>query len=294
VAKTRPPLRFTDNRGRVSIEAIGLPRAPLLDLYHRILTMRWRSFFAFATLYYVGIHAVFAALYQLDPVAIAGGDGSFESAYFFSVQTMMTIGYGTMSPATLYGHILVTAEAFFGLLTTAVLTGLVFAKFARPTANVLFSDKLCVHRQDGTPTLVFRMANARGNRMVEASLGVSVARTIVTQEGETFRRIIDLPLVRDHQPMFFVGWTALHRIDEKSPLFGVSPEQLAAEDAEFLAILTGLDEDIGATLHARKAWGHDEIRWGERFVDVVYGSTSEGGVRVFDYARFHDTLPAPL
>jgi inward rectifier potassium channel len=294
VAKTRPPIRFTDNRGRTSIEAIGLPSAPMLDLYHRILTMRWRSFFALATLYYVGIHAIFAGLYQLQTGAISGGDGSFEAAYFFSVQTMMTIGYGTMSPATLYGHILVAAEAFFGMLTTAVLTGLVFAKFARPTANVLFSDKLCVQRQDGVPTLVLRMANARGNRMVEASLGVSVARTIVTAEGETFRRIIDLPLVRAHQPMFFVGWTAMHRIDEASPLFGVTPEQLAAEDAEILAVLTGLDEDIGATLHARKAWGHDEIRWGERFVDVVYGSRTEGGVRIFDYAKFHETTPAPL
>jgi len=242
----------------------------------------------------VGIHAIFAGLYQLQPGAISGGDGSFEAAYFFSVQTMMTIGYGTMSPATLYGHVLVAAEAFFGMLTTAVLTGLVFAKFARPTANVLFSDKLCVQRQDGVPTLVLRMANARGNRMVEASLGASVARTTVTAEGETFRRIIDLPLVRAHQPMFFVGWTAMHRIDEASPLFGVTREQLAAEDAEILAVLTGLDEDIGATLHARKAWGHDEIRWGKRFVDVVYGSRTEGVVRIFDYARFHETTPAPL
>jgi inward rectifier potassium channel len=294
VAKTRPPLRFTDNRGRVSIEAIGLPSAPLRDLYHGILTMRWRNFFAFATLYYVSIHAVFAALYQVQPGAIAGGDGSFEAAYFFSVQTMMTIGYGTMSPGTLYGHVLVAAEAFFGMLTTAVLTGLVFAKFARPTANVIFSDKVCVHRQDGVPTLVLRMANARGNRMVEASLGVSLARTVVTSEGETFRRIIDLPLVRANQPMFFLGWTAMHRLDEKSPLFGLTPERLAAEDAEILAVLTGLDEDTGASLHARKAWGYDEIRWGERFVDVLYGSREERGVRVFDYAKFHDTIPSPL
>jgi inward rectifier potassium channel len=294
VASRRPSLRFTDNRGRSTIAAVGLPSAPLRDLYHRILTMRWRTFFGLATLYYVSIHAVFAVLYMVDPTAIAGSDGSFWSSYFFSVQTMMTIGYGVMSPATFYGHVLVAAEAYFGMLTTAVLTGLVFAKFAKPTANVLFTDKVCVYRYEDVPTLVFRMANARGNRMVEASLGVSLARTVVTKEGETFRRVLDLRLVREHQPMFFAGWTAMHKIDESSPLFGVTKEQLEAENAEILAVLTGLDEDIGATLHARKAWGFEEIRWGERFVDIVAATTEEEGVRVFDYSRFHQTQPATL
>lgn len=273
---------------------MGLPSAPLRDLYHRILTMRWRTFFLIATVYYFTIHAVFAVLYMLDPGAITASDGTFWNAYFFSVQTMMTIGYGVMSPASFYGHVLVSIEAYFGTLTTAVLTGLVFAKFARPTANVLFTDKMCVYRYDDVPTLVFRMANARGNRMVEATLGVSLARTVVTKEGETFRRVIDLKLVRDHQPMFFVGWTAMHKIDEHSPLFGLTKEELEQQNAEILAVLTGLDEDIGATLHARKAWGFEEIAWGERFVDIVAATTEEAGVRVFDYGRFHHRQPAPL
>ncbi len=287
-------VRFTDNRGKANIVAIGLPSAPLLDFYHRILTARWRTFFLFATVYYVTIHAAFAGLYLLDPHSITGPAPSFLDAYFFSVQTMMTIGYGVMSPGSLWGHILVTAEAYFGMLTTALLTGLVFAKFARPTANVLFSNVCCIYQNEGVPTLVFRMANARGNRLVEANLAVNLARTVVTQEGETFRRLTDLKLVRHHTAMFFVGWTAMHRIDESSPLYGATEESLTKEGAEILAVLTGLDEDIGATLHARRAWGPDEIRWGERFVDIVAATKEHEGARVFDYAKFHDTQPWAL
>lgn len=290
----RPSItRFTDNRGQATIQAIGLPSAPLRDFYHRILTTRWRTFFLLSTIYYVTIHAIFAALYLIDPESIHGAEpASFGDAYFFSVQTMMTIGYGVMAPGSLWGHVLVTAEAYFGMLTTALLTGLVFAKFARPTANVLFSDVCCIYVNEGVPTLVFRMANARGNRLVEANLAVSLARTVRTQEGETFRRVLDLKLVRDHNPMFFVGWTAMHRIDESSPLFGSTQDSLAQEGAEVLAVLTGLDEDIGATLHARRAWGPGEIRWGQRFVDIVANTKIENGLRVFDYRRFHLTQPA--
>lgn len=288
----RLQFRFTDNRGRPTIGAIGLPRAPLRDLYHRVLTTKWRWFFLLATLWYFLVNALFAGLYLLEPGSIVGAqEGSFSDAYFFSVQTLMTIGYGVMSPGSTYANVLVTIEAYFGMLTAAILTGLVFAKFSRPVANVLISNVCCIYPYDGVPTLVFRMANARGNRMVEATLGVSLARTVLTKEGEQFRRVLELPLVRNHNPMFFVGWTAMHRLDEKSPLFGMTKEQLEAESAEILAVLTGLDEDIGATLHARKAWGPEDLRWDHRFVDIVAATTDEDGVRVFDYTRFHDTYP---
>jgi inward rectifier potassium channel len=285
-------VRFTDNRGRPTIEAIGLPRAVLRDLYHRVLTAKWRWFFLVATLYYLSVHAIFALLYLLQPGSIVNAaPGSFWDAYFFSVQTWMTIGYGVMSPGSFWGHWLVTIEAFLGMLTTAVITGLVFAKFARPTANILFSDVCCVSNVDGVPTLSFRMANARGNRLVEAALTVNVARTVRTAEGESFRRVIDLKLVRSHNPMFFVGWTALHRIDEASPLLGHDVASLKKDATEILVVLTGLDEDIAATVHARKAYGPDDIRWGHRFADIVTSSTERDGVRVFDYRKFHDTLP---
>ncbi len=288
----RLQVRYTDNRGRSNIGAVGLPRARLRDLYHSVLTTKWRWFFLLATVWYASVNAIFAGLYLLEPGSIVGArEGSFLDAYFFSVQTLMTIGYGVMSPGSTYANVLVTLEAYFGMLTAAILTGLVFAKFSRPLANVLISDVCCICPYDGVPTLMFRMANARGNRMVEASLGVSLGRMVTTKEGERFRRVFDLQLVRSHNPMFFVGWTAMHPIDRESPLFGLTRAQLEADNAEILAVLTGIAEDIGATVHARKAWGPEDIRWGERFVDIVSATTDAEGIRVFDYSRFHETQP---
>lgn len=286
------PVRFLDNRGRPVLVGLNLPRATWRDLYQRMLSASWPVFFAWATVYYALVHVVFASLYVLEPGSISNApSGGFLDAYFFSVQTMMTIGYGGMAPATLWANVLVTIEAFFGMITTAILTGLVFARFARPTANVLFSNVLCVGPHDGHPSLLMRCANARGNRIVEASLSVTLATTTKTKEGETFRRIRDVTLVRPKNSMFFVSWTAMHRIDETSPLFGETAESLAQKNAELLFVLTGIDEDLGATVHARRAYGADEIRFGARFVDILSQVPGTDGMRVIDYARFHETQP---
>lgn len=294
MAPRRPrPVRFLDNRGRPALLGLNLPRATWRDLYQRMLSASWPVFFGWATAYYLLVHVVFAALYSLEEGSIANAPhGDFFDAYFFSVQTMMTIGYGAMGPATVWANVLVTVEAYWGMLTTAILTGLVFARFARPTANVLFSDVVCVSKHDGHPTLLMRCANARGNRIVEASLSVTLATTVKTKEGETFRRIRDVALVRPKNSMFFVSWTAMHRIDEHSPLHGETAESLAEKNAELLFVLTGIDEDLGATVHARRAYGAEEMRFGQRFVDVLSTVAGSEGLRVIDYARFHETQPA--
>lgn len=287
------PIRFLDNSGRPVLVGLNLPRATWRDLYQRMLSASWPVFFAWTTAYYALIHVVFAALYVAQPGSITNApNGDFVDAYFFSVQTMMTIGYGAMAPATLWANVLVTIEAFFGMITTALMTGLVFARFARPTANVLFSDVLCVSTHDGHPTLLMRCANARGNRIVEASLSVTLATSIKTKEGETFRRVKDVALVRPKNSMFFVSWTAMHRIDETSPLFGETAESLAEKGAELLFVLTGIDEDLGATVHARRAYGAHQMRFGERFVDIITQTPGPDGLRVIDYGRFHETQPA--
>lgn len=287
--------RYLDNRGQPTVEVTGLPAAPLADLFHRLLTMRWGAFLALAFAAYMVINALFACLYLLDPGGVENATpGSFLEAYFFSVESMMTIGYGRMVPVSTFSHVLVTIESFVGLLTTALLTGLIFAKFAAPTANVLFSNVVCIARHEGAPTVLFRLANARGNRLIQASLSVTLAKTIKTKEGETFRKVFDVPLVRSTNPLFWIGWTAMHRIDESSPFFGETKESLMANGAEMIVVLSGVDEHSSATVHTRRSYSPDEMRWGQRFVDLLSGNVRDGRLRAVDYSRFHDTQPADL
>jgi inward rectifier potassium channel len=291
---TPKPVRrsFLDNKGTPTFTTIGLPSAFWRDVYHRILLMQWRWFFFNAVLAYSGMHIVFAALFTLEPGSIGNSDGSYMSAYFFSVQTMMTIGYGGMSPATTWANVIVTIEAFIGLLFTAMLTGLVFAKFTKPSAAVLWSKVATIAMHDGKPTLAIRMANARGNRIVEASVSMTAAVTGKTKEGELFRKLHDLHLVRRSSPIFSVSFTAMHVIDASSPLYGETPESLREKALEIISILTGLDETSGQTVHARTSYAADDLRFGHRFADVI--RIEDDGNRVIDYTLFHDTKPAPL
>jgi inward rectifier potassium channel len=284
--------RLVDNLGKQSFSAIGLPRSFWRDVYHRILEMRWRSFLAIAFACYVLVHALFALVYLAEPGSIANADGTFWSAYFFSVQTMMTIGYGGMTPATPFANVVVLVEAFLGLLATAMLTGLVFAKFTKPSSAVLWADVACIALHDGVPTLSVRMANARGNRIVEAGLTLVVLYNDTTAEGERFRRIQDLRLVRRSSPVFYVSWTAMHPIDESSPLFGETQASLADKAVEIIAVLTGVDETSAQSVTARRSYLAADLRFGERYADII--DVGPDGERVIDYRRFHDTRPAPL
>jgi len=227
---------------------------------------------------------------------LAGGDGienarhgSFSDAFFFSVQTMATIGYGKFAPRTLFAHILVTLETFVGLLGVAMTTGLTFAKFSRPTARVLFSRVAVVRPWNGIPSLMFRMANQRSNQIVEAHLHVVLARDETTAEGESIRRFHDLELTRRQNAIFALSWTAMHAITERSPLYGASSTSLAAAGAEIVVSLVGTDETFSQTVHARYSYVPDEIVWDARFVDII--SQLPDGRRRIDYTRFHDVVP---
>ena len=236
------------------------------------------------------MNALFAFAY------LAGGDGienarpgSFIDAFFFSVQTMGTIGYGRLAPGTVWSNLLVTVEVITGVLGLAMVTGLVFAKFSRPTARVVFSQRAVVTPHDGVPSLMFRMANARGNRIVEARVRAVLARDETTAEGETMRRFHDLALVRDRNPLFALTWTAIHPITATSPLFGATPEGLAAMGAEVVASLVGIDETVSQTVHARHTYAAADLAWGARLRDIL--RRLPDGRRQVDYARFHDVEP---
>lgn len=260
------------------------------DLYHLLMDMSWARLMVFIAAAYLTLNTLFALAY------LAGGDcienavpGSFHDAFFFSVQTMATIGYGKLVPRTSYANAMVAFEALCGIVGTAMSTGLMFAKFARPTARVLFSRVAVVAKRDGATSLMFRMANERGNQIVEASLRVVLARNETTREGESVRRFYDLALSRDRNAVFALSWTAIHPIDGASALRGETWESLADSDAMLIVSLMGIDETSAQTVHARHVYYPEDLRWNERFVDIL-DRTPEGRRRV-DYRVFHDTRP---
>lgn len=259
------------------------------DIYHRVLGMPWWRFFAYVGLTWIAINFVFAILYASHPGCVAGATpGDLEDAFYFSVQTFATIGYGAMAPATRFGHMVVVFEALVGTLGVALVTGATFAKFARPTARVLFGSKAVVHMRDGVPHLVFRLANWRSNVVVEGRLQVGLLLRQRTREGDVIRVPVELPLVRDRTALFSLTWVPMHRIDEKSPLWGglETRDRLRAENAELYLSFSGMDDTIGQTIQARHRYGLDQIVYNARFADVL--TIEADGRRIIDYGRFHD------
>ena len=260
------------------------------DIYHSAMHIPWWGFLLVATGVYSLTNLVFAGLYLLQPGAIAGvGPFDFADAFFFSVQTMATIGYGHLVPQTIYANILVTIEALIGLLMIALSTGLVFARFSRPTARILFSRVAVVGPHNGQPTLSARAGNERRNQIVQADVTMSLLRNEHTMEGATMRRFYNLRLLRTRSPIFTLTFVLMHPIDTDSPLYGATPASLAAEDAEVLVTVSGLDETMSQPIHAQTSYTMDEILWDHRFTDI-FGYT-ETGTRAIDFRRFHDASP---
>jgi inward rectifier potassium channel len=274
----------------VRLRTLGRSRSPADDLYHTVLTLKWWQFFLGVAAAFVVANAVFALAYAFSPGSIAHARaGSFEDAFFFSVQTMATIGYGQMAPASRFGQVLVTIEAVIGVLSFALITGVTFSRFARPTARVLFAERAVVGPRDGVPHLMFRMANYRHNTIIEAQLRVILLLEEITLEGQVMRRPYELPLVRDRNSTFVLTWTAMHAIDEKSPFFGPDAfARLAHQKAEIFLSLSGTDETFAQTIYARRGYRLDEVVQDAYFADVL--TVHADGTRVIDYARFHDVV----
>ena len=284
------PQRSVDSHGRLTVRRIGVPAPGLGDFYHRLLSMRWLGLFAMVGAAYMSINVVFAALYMAQAGAIENArPGSFLDHFYFSVQTMATIGYGKMTPGTDLANALVTVEALLGMLGVAMATGLIFAKFARTHSRVMFSNSILISTMDGKPTLTFRLANERSSQIVEAQLSVVMLRDELTADGEHMRRLIDVPLARSRSAVFALSWSVFHTIDEKSPFFNATPESLASANIELVVSMLGMEEVTGQTVHARHAYHWSDIRWNHKFVNIF--SIHPDGGRAIDYGAFHDIIP---
>lgn len=272
--------------GRSHVVVKGLRRRRLSDFYHWMLTVSWARFFGLMLGVYVGVNLVFGGLYWLSGGLAGARRGSFADAFFFSVQTLGTIGYGAMTPRSLAANLLVTGEAFVSIALTAIATGLIFARVSRPTARVVFSRFALVNIFEGRPTLMFRAGNVRANQILEAQVTLTYAHQVETPEGVGYRRFETLRTVRSSSPLFALSWTVMHVIDEASPLHQRERESLLAEHGELIVVISGVDETFAQRIHARHAYLPHEIVWGRRFADVL--STAADGRRTIDYARFHD------
>lgn len=283
------PRRLTLPGATYGFQIVGGQPTPLRDFYHALLHLPWWVTFAVIGAVFCAANALFALAYMFVGGVAHVAPGSFEDAFFFSVQTMGTIGYGFMEPESPAANVVVVVESIFSLTLTALATGLVFAKFSRPAARIIFTKEAVVCPMNGVPTLMFRLGNQRGNQIVGAHIRVALSRTEKTAEGETFYRTVDLPLQRDHLLSLSRSWVALHTIDEKSPLHGETPESTVEKEIELQVLVVGLDDTSMQTVHASHRYFSHQIRWGRRFVDVL--SEAPNGDLVLDLRKFQDTEP---
>jgi inward rectifier potassium channel len=268
----------------------GLSTEVVQDLFHHFMTVSWPRLFATIAAFFLVFDLLFGCLYDVIPGCIANlNPPGFAGAFFFSVETLATVGYGDMHPQTLYGHVIAMIEIFVGLMMLAVITGIMFARFSRPRARFMFSKWAVVRPIDGRLTLMFRAANARQNVVQEASALVRMLRDDVTPEGFRLRRIVDLPLVRSQHPVFALGWNLMHAIDESSPLRTESAESLAATNTVFIVSLSGTDETTGQVLMARAEYTSAAIRWNEAFLDIL--DVQPDGSLHIDYGKFDGVEP---
>ena len=290
VRRPKRPRAFARDVAGRRIIAEGLERNVWSDLYFNAMTISWPRFVATLALAFVALNFIFAVIYDFGEAPIANArEGSLADLFFFSVETTSTVGYGDMHPQTIYGHVVATAENFTGLLLLAVMTGLVFARFSRPRARIIFAKYPVVTRHNGIATLIFRMANARSNFITEATAKLWVLRPTVTEEGKRLIGFEQMRLVRSENPTFALSWTLFHPIDEQSPLFGQDEDTLGMSQMNFVVSIVGFDEASGQIVRARDVFAAQDLRFGYEYVDFVW--IDDDGLRHIDYAKIDATQP---
>jgi inward rectifier potassium channel len=283
--------RLLNRDGSFNVMRKGLSFVQSLSPYHSLLTMSWSKFNLMVFTYYILFNILFGiAFYLCGEDALQGTTGRsnverFMDDFFFSVQTSTTIGYGRIAPVGLAANVLVSLEAMAGLLGFALATSLLFARFSRPNAKIIFSHQSVIAPYRGITAFEFRIANERSNQLIQVEVAVMLSR-IERDTAAGIRKFHKLSLEREQVVFFPLNWTIVHPIDEKSPLFGVSRESFYDSDPEFLILLTGTDDTFSQTVHARSSYKANEIVWGARFGDMF--QKQENGVMSVDLRRIHD------
>lgn len=283
--------RLLNRDGSFNVAREGMSPLAAFSLYHALLRISWPRFFGVVTVGYFIANSIFAVAYLLCGAgALAVPEnlriGSrFWEAFFFSVHTMATIGYGNITPVGVAANLIVTFEALFGLLGFALVTGILFSRFSRPTAKIIFSHQAIIAPYRGITAFEFRITNGRCNEIIELHATVILSQ-LEEKEGSRVRRFYQLPLEREQVTFFNLSWTIVHPIDETSPLYGKTEQDLLAADAEVLVLLTGIDETFSQTVHARSSYEAEEIVWQARYRDIYNQPTGSGRLTI-DVRKLH-------
>jgi inward rectifier potassium channel len=284
--------RFVTRDGRINVKRHGLRHRHPRDWYHSMLALSWPKVIGIVATAYLLINGLFAVLYLAEPGGLLGArPGSFSDAFFFSVHTLSTLGYGIIAPNSLYTNAVVTVESLAALTCFGLISGLFFSRFSRPSARVMFSHFAVVASYEGVPTLMFRAANRRGNQILQAQVHVSLSRNEKTLEGDFVRRVYDLRLLRSSSSFFNLTWTVRHPIDELSPLNGETSQSLCDSETEIVVLLSGTDDVFGQTVHGRFAYNHEELLYGYRFVSMF--GRDEHNRPIVDFTKFDAVEPVP-
>lgn len=288
--------RLLNRDGTFNIERAGTRGKHTYAPYHALLGMGWGRFLLIIATFYVVVNALFAVAYlACGPGALVGqgfaGHSSFFSdyfrAYFFSVETFGTIGYGNIVPVGMLANVILTVESFVGLLSAALATGLVFARFSRPNAAIVYSKQALIAPYRNMKAFMFRCANERSSELIEVSVRIMYSRIAVRLNGERVREFTALPLEFDKVTFFALSWTVVHAIDETSPLFNCTQAAMAESEAEFLVLLSGNDETFAQTVHSRTSYKANEIVWNARFRSMFIESPDRGTTGM-DLSRIHE------
>jgi inward rectifier potassium channel len=284
--------RFLNRDGTFNVKRTGINEYSKINVYHWLLTMKWRKFMTITVAIFFGLNILFAVAYMIcGNSALADTSNQptqnvFLRAFFFSVQTFATIGYGTLHPNGLAANFLVTIESLVGILSQALVTGMLFARFSRPTARIKLSDVAVIAPYKEITGFMFRLVNERVNQLIELEMKIAFAR-FVDENGKKVRNFDALELERDKVSFFPLAWTVVHPIDENSPLFGLTEQDLINGDAEFLILLTANDETFAQTVHTRSSYKSSEIVWNAKFVSI-YNQVEEGEAISIDVRKLSE------
>jgi len=270
--------------GAYAFEKKGVSRFDLRDPYHLAVALSWPQFLAALLALYLLVNVVFATLFWLIPGSVANArpDRPLDD-FFFSIETLATVGYGQMYPATLYGHVIASTEIACGLAFTAILTGLTFVRFSRPRAKLVFAANPVVAVHNGKPTLMVRIGNGRAAPLMDATAKLNVMLFETTAEGNVFRRVQELRLLRAHLPVFPLTWTLMHVLDERSPLYGYNESRAIERDVRTFLTLEARDPTLATMVHDLHTYAPEDIRFGMRYADAV--TLTEDGIPVADLTK---------
>lgn len=275
--------RLLNRDGSFNVERTGLKLFSLLNPYHFLLTMSWTRFIGATLLVYFLSNLIFGFFYgilgaeALIDTSSTPTENLFLRGFFFSVQTFATIGYGTIHPVGIIPNLLVTIESYYSMIMTALVTGIVFARFARPTARILFSEHALIAPYQDKTAFMMRLVNSRNNQLIEVEAKIMFSR-LIEENGKKVRRFEMLELEREKVSFLPLAWTIVHPIDENSPMFGLSEKDLHDSDAEFAILLSGMDETYAQIVHTRTSYKPHELKVGYKFANIY--NEVESGERI--------------